>query len=316
VFSAEDARALLADVGAIQDEPLTDSSFLPIYALSRFARESVTVVLSGDGGDELFCGYPTFLVEGIARWFRRAPRWISAVAARLADRLRPSSRYGSIEFLLKQFFRGLPYSREIRTQLLLGGVPAWEQSRLLSSDVRAACAGFDPYDGLMTAVAEVPGLSPMERLMYQHCKFYLAGQNLVTVDRASMACGLEVRAPFLARGLVQLASVIPSEWKLRGWVTKYILKAAFRDRLPRAIADRRKQGFGVPTAAWLRGPLRDDLVERLAGDRLARHQLFDATVVRRLVGEHLAGTNDRRKLLWSLLMFEAWYDHYRPTGAA
>jgi asparagine synthase (glutamine-hydrolysing) len=314
VFSASDAGELIRDAGGLLDEPLVDGSFLPIYALSRLARRAVTVVLSGDGGDELFCGYPTFLADRGVRWIRRLPAWVERLATEAVNRLRPSSRYGSVEFLLKQFFRGLPHSPEIRTQLLLGGLGGPEQSALLSPSVRSAVVGFDPYEPL-AEVAEVPGLSPVERLIYQHCKFYLADQNLATVDRASMACGLEVRSPFLDRPLVDLASQIPAHLKLRGWQTKYILKRALRDDLPAAILDRRKQGFGVPLGAWLRGSLRRVLEERLAPERISRLGLFDAVAVNRLASEHVGRRHDHRKLLWALVMFDAWREHYLPRAA-
>lgn len=314
VFSPEDMRVLLEDVGGLLDEPLVDGSFLPLYTLSRAARRAVTVVLSGDGGDELFCGYPTFLAERGVRWVRRLPGWVQRWASRTVNALPPSPRYGSVEFLLKQFSRGLPHPPEIRTQLLLGGLTVREQSRLFAADVRAACVGFDPYEDLVTAVAEVSGLMPLDRLIYQHCKFYLAEQNLVTVDRASMACGLEVRAPFLDHPLVELAGRIPSSLKLRGWHTKYILKRALRESLPEDVLRRRKQGFGVPIGAWLRGPLRRPLEERLAPERTSRLGLFDPTVVRQLVAEHLAGRRDHRKILWALMMFDAWRERYLPSA--
>ncbi|OLC16227.1 MAG: asparagine synthase (glutamine-hydrolyzing) [Candidatus Rokubacteria bacterium 13_1_40CM_69_27] len=314
VFSPDDMLGLLEDVGGLLDEPLVDTSFLPLYVLSRLARRSVTVVLSGDGGDELFCGYPTFLAERGARWVRHLPGWLQRWTTYAVNRLPPSSRYGSVEFLLKQFFRGLPYAPEIRTQLLLGGLTVLEQSGLFSAGVRAACAGSDPYEELATAVADVPGLHPVDRLIYQHCKFYLADQNLATVDRASMACGLEVRAPFLDRALVELAGQIPSSLKLRGWETKYILKRALCGALPQAVLARRKQGFGVPIGAWLRGPLRPALEDRLAPGRVRRIGLFDPTAVRHLVAAHLGGSSDHRKILWALMMFDAWRERYLPCA--
>jgi len=311
-FSPRDAVRLLEDVGHLLDEPLVDPSFLPIYLLSRTARRAVTVVLSGDGGDELFCGYPTFLADRGVRWVRRLPERVQRWAARTVNGLRPSPRYGSAEFLLKQFFRGLPHSPEVRTQLLLGGSTAREQSGLFSAAVRSALAGFDPYEELAHGVAEVPRLAPVDRMIYQHCKYYLAGQNLVAVDRASMACGLEVRAPFLDHALVELASQIPAHLKLRGWQTKYILKRALRGRVPTAILARRKQGFGAPVGAWLRGPLRRALEERLAPDRVSRLGLFDPATTSRLVVEHVEGRTDHRKLLWALMMLDAWCEHYLP----
>ena len=311
VFSPREALNLLDDVGHLLDEPLVDGSFLPIYALSREARGAVTVVLSGDGGDELFCGYPTFLAEQAARWASRLPRALQQLATRAVNRLPPSPHYGSAEFLLRQFFRGLPHSPELRTQLLLGGLMPEEQTRLMAPGLRATWARLTPYEDLARA-AEAVGLTPLERAIYQHCAFYLAEQNLVTVDRATMANGLEVRAPFLDRGFLDLTSRIPANLKLRGWTTKYILKQALRADLPAEILNRRKQGFGVPWGLWLRGPLRRTLEERLAPERVARLGLFDPGAVSRLTAEHLAGRRDHRKILWALMMFDAWREHYLP----
>jgi asparagine synthase (glutamine-hydrolysing) len=154
----------------------------------------------------------------------------------------------------------------------------------------------------------------MDRLIYQHCKFYLAGQNLVTVDRASMACGLEVRAPFLDRALVELACRIPSRLKVVGWQTKYILRRALRGLLPKATLTRRKQGFGAPIGLWLRGPLRSALEERLAPERVARLGLFNPETTTRLMTEHVNGVSDHRKVLWALMMFDAWREHYLPSA--
>jgi asparagine synthase (glutamine-hydrolysing) len=315
-FTGDDARALMDRVGDLLDTPLADSSFLPTYALSRHARRSVTVALSGDGGDELFCGYPTFQVDRLARWLRRLPEaWLRP----LARAARPGARstaYGDVRTLLGQFLRGVPHPPAIRTQLLLGGLTADERADLLSPAARDGAGPADPHDELLALVP--PGIvGRLDALIYQHCKGYLAAQNLVNVDRASMACGLEVRAPFLDHQLVELLGRMPASLKLRGTRTKYVLRETLRDVLPAAVLERRKQGFGAPTAAWLRGPLRDVLEARLAPDRLRATGLFDVSTVRRLVGEHVSGRRDHRRVLWSLLMFESWREHYLgPTSAA
>ncbi|HKB24484.1 MAG TPA: asparagine synthase (glutamine-hydrolyzing) [Methylomirabilota bacterium] len=311
-FTPADGRRLLDEVGDLLDEPLVDGSFLPTYALSRFARRSITVALSGDGGDELFCGYPTFLAERGARWLERWPRWLVTATSRAVERLPSSPRYGSVDFLLKQFFRGLPHDPALRTQLLLGGLTAPERARLVSPWLAPHCARADRDDTLARALTGVIGLGPLERAIYQHCKFYLAGQNLATVDRASMASGLEVRAPFLDHNLVELAGRVPSALKVRGLTTKYILKRALHGVLPPAILERRKQGFGVPIGLWLRGPLRPVLEERLSPERVAHVGLFDPAATGRLVAEHLGGRHDHRKILWALLMFDAWRERYLP----
>jgi asparagine synthase (glutamine-hydrolysing) len=311
VFAATDALSLMERVGGLLDEPLGDASFLPKYALARAARGSVKVALSGDGGDEIFCGYPTFLADAAARWLQAALRPPARrLLTRLVNCLPSSSKYGSADFLLKQFMRALPYPSEVRTQLLLGGITATEQGGLLSASVRHALMSFDPYGELSTAVEQPALRDPVERLISHHARFYLADQTLVAMDRASMAAGLEVRAPFLDPALVELAATIPSTLKLHGWRTKYILKRSLVGILPPSVVWRRKQGLGVPIATWLRGPLRDVMKSRLAA--VSRRGLVDPIVVARLASEHADGRRNHRKILWALMMLDAWCDHYLP----
>src|SRR6267142_1767834 len=303
------------------DTPSYDERGFARIVATRFGTEHRELVftatdalaLIGDGGDEIFCGYPTFLADAPARWLQAA-LWPSArrLVTRLVDRLPSSSKYGSLDFLLKQFMRGLPYPAAVRTQLLLGGITATEQERLLSPSVRHAITDFDPYAELGTAIEQAALRDPVECLIYHHARFYLADQTLVAMDRASMAAGLEVRAPFLDPALIELAGRIPGGLKLRGWTTKYILKRAFAGTLPTAIVQRRKQGLGVPIAAWLRGPLRGVMETRLAPARVRHRGLFEATAVTRLVAEHLDGRRNHRKILWALMMLDAWCDHYLP----
>ena len=315
-FSSRDALGLMDTVGELLDEPLGDASFLPRYALARMTRATATVVLSGDGGDELFCGYPTFPADRPARWLRRLlPQAIQRTVLRtVVEQLPHSLHYGSVDFLLKQFVRGLPYEPEVRTQLLLGGLTPSEQAGLLSQAVQCSLNAFDPYAELTRTIEDTSLRDPMERMIYQHCHFYLADQTLVATDRSTMAAGLEVRAPFLDPALVELACRIPTRFKLRnGVVTKYLLKRTIGDLLPSAIVSRRKQGLGVPVAAWLRGPLRNVLWQRLAPARIARRGLFEPAAIAQLIGEHLSGRANHRKILWNLLMFDAWCDHYLPN---
>jgi len=313
-FRAQDALALMDHVGELLDEPLGDASFLPRYALALAAKETATVMLSGDGGDELFCGYPTFLADRPARWLRRAlPPSVQRGAQSIVERLPSSRRYGSLDFLLKQFVRALPYEPEVRTQLLLGGLTPPEQAGLLSASARSALGRFDPYAELMMVVRESSPSDPLERMIYQHSRFYLADQTLAAADRATMAAGLEVRAPLLDQRLVELAGQIPGHLKIRGMTTKYLFKHAVGHLLPAEIVTRRKQGLGVPIAIWLRGPLRAVLEDRLSPARVARRGLFEPATVSRLIAEHVGGRRNHRKLLWTLLMFDAWCDHYLPN---
>jgi asparagine synthase (glutamine-hydrolysing) len=314
-FTAADALALVPQLGTLLDEPLADPAFLPTLHLARHTRAAVTVALSGDGGDELLCGYPTFLAVAPLRWMRHLPPTAAAAAERFVDTLPSSSRYGSPGFLLKQFFRGAAHPPDVATQIMMGGLALDEQRQLLSPPIRAACAAFDPHDDAAGVMAGAPVDDPISRLIYHHCKLYLAGQTLVKMDRGTMAYGVEARAPFLDPALVELACSMPSAMKLRGFTTKYALKRALAGRLPPEILTRRKQGFGVPVAQWLRGPLRARLEETLDPARVRRIGLLDPERVSSLVGEHLAGQRDHRKVLWSLLVFELWREAYLPGAS-
>jgi asparagine synthase (glutamine-hydrolysing) len=312
VFTAAHARALLPDVGHLLDEPLADPAFLPTLELARETRRTATVVLSGDGGDELFCGYPTALAVSGARLLDRLPGGARAAAAKLLDTLPRSTRYGSLGSLLRQLFRAFAHAPDVRTQLLMGGFTPAEQQRLLRDHVRVACAAFDPYRDVADVMVEAPSEDDLDRLIYHHAKLYLAGQTLVKMDRATMAFGLEVRAAYLDHEFVELACSIPTALKLKGWTTKYLLKRMMAERLPASVVYRRKHGFGVPLEQWLRGPLRPFLEETLHPDRLKRTGLFAPATVARMVAEHVTGKENHARALWTLMSFELWREAYLP----
>ncbi len=314
MFTPDVARAEIPKLGQLLDEPLADPSFLPTVCLARHARTWVTVILGGDGGDELWCGYPTFLAITPTAWFNRLPRPVLDAAGRLADALPTSSGYGGLDFLLKQFARGLGHPPDVQAQILMGGFTRSEQACLLTPAVQAACAAFNPYDDIVEIMAAAPRHS-VDRLSYHHCKLYLAGRTLVKMDRATMAAGVEARAPFLDHTFAALACSVPARLKVKGWTTKSLLKRALAGRVPDAILQRRKQGFGVPIGRWLRGPLRPLLDEVLHRDRLRRVGLFSPEAVNRLVREHVAGEQNHQRSLWALLAFELWRGAYLPRDS-
>jgi asparagine synthase (glutamine-hydrolysing) len=311
-FTATDASALIERLGTLLDEPLADPAFLPTVHLACHTRQSVTVALGGDGGDELLCGYPTALALGPLRATSRLPAGVLRSAARLADALPASTKYGSPSFLLKQFFRGAVHPTDVALQIMMGGVIPSEQDELVTPVVSRAVASFDPYADVADLMESAPAGDAISRLVYHHSKLYMAGQTLVKMDRATMAHSVEARAPFLDPDLVALTCAMPSSLKLHGFTTKYVLKRALKGRLPDAIIDRRKQGFGVPLAQWFRGPLRPALEETLHPDRLRGVGLLDPKGVGRLVAEHMSARRDHRKLLWTLLAFERWRESYLP----
>jgi asparagine synthase (glutamine-hydrolysing) len=314
MFTHDDARAEIPRLGQLLDEPLGDPSFLPTVCLARQARKSVTVVLGGDGGDELWCGYPTFLAITATAWVNRLPRPVLDTARRLADALPTSSKYGSLDFLLKQFARGLGHPPDVMAQILMGGFTRSEQAHLLAPAVQAVCARFNPYDDIVEIMAAATG-HPVDRLSYHHCKLYLAGRTLVKMDRATMAAGVEARAPFLDHTFAELAGSVPARLKIKRWTTKYLFKRALAGRVPDAILQRRKQGFGVPIGPWLRGPLRPLVEDIFHRDRLRRVGIFSFEAVNRLVREHVSGEQNHQRVLWTLLAFELWREAYLPRDS-
>src|SRR5581483_5077382 len=150
----------------------------------------------------------------------------------------------------------------------------------------------------------------LSRALYLDTKMYLQDDILVKTDRASMACSLEVRAPFLDVNLVEFASRLPSAMKLNGWTTKYLLKKALRGLVPDRIIDRPKKGFGIPLAGWIRKELKGLFYETLSEGRLKRHDFFNPRAVAKLLEDHMALKRDNRKTLWTLFVFESWYSHW------
>jgi asparagine synthase (glutamine-hydrolysing) len=298
---AADVAEILPRLGALLDEPLADMAFVPLHLLARFARGSVTVALTGDGGDELFGGYPAMAAEWWHGAFARLPRPARTALATVGGGT------GLSPGPLREFLQGLGYGEAARNQALLGGLPVGRQSQLLTAEMRAALAGVDPYDDVDTALAGCPSEDPAARTIHRYCKLYLAGQNLANADRASMAVGLELRAPFLDHGFVELVGRIPASLRLQGLGRlKHLLKRAVSDRMPPEILARGKQGFGVPLSPWFRGPLAGLLREALAPARIRSAGMFEPLTVARLVDEHVAGRRDHARLLWALLVFELW----------
>lgn len=305
-FSAETVYELLPEVAGWLDEPFGDASVLPTHLLSRFARESVKVVLGGDGADELLAGYPTFRAERAAGLFRRLPAAARSLAGAAVGRLPVDHGNFSIDFRLKQFVRGAAEPLALAHQRWLGSFTGAEVGALLAG---GPPGGLDvEAEHLARAEGLAPGADPLTRSLALYQDTYLPDDILTKVDRASMACGLEVRAPFLDAELVDHVEALPSVYKYGAGRTKRLLLRAASGRLPAATLGRPKKGFGIPVARWLRGPLGPLLDRLLAPDRLKSQGLFDPSEVARRVAEHRRGVRDHRKPLWTLLMFQLWHE--------
>jgi asparagine synthase (glutamine-hydrolysing) len=188
----------------------------------------------------------------------------------------------------------------------MGAFTPAEQRALLQGNTPE----IDAYGDILEAEKNCGSGNIMERLIYLYCKFYLQDCILTKVDRASMACSLEARAPFLDYTFVEFANSIPFGLKLRGLNTKYILKKAMQNKLPPDILRRRKKGFGIPVAKWFRNELRGLLLDSLSESRIRRQGIFNPAEITRLVNGHLRGSQDNRKQLWTLFIFELWFEHH------
>jgi len=308
-FTERDMLAVVPDIPRLLDEPLGDASLIPTWLLSRFTRERVTVALGGDGGDELFAGYPTYVAHRLAGYYRALPQ---VIRKRLVEpsvaRLPVSFGNLSFDYRARRFVRGAMMPSGMRHTIWMGSYEPDQQRLLLTPDVIEACPDEEVYDEVrgLDFDPALNGESLVERMMRLDATHYLSECVLVKVDRASMAASLEVRAPFLDHSFIGFVASLPPDLKLRGLTTKYILKRAMRTLLPRRITSRRKKGFGIPVAKWLKGDLRELVRDTLAPERLQRQGLFNPGYAQQLMAEHERGVADHRKLLWTLLMFELW----------
>jgi len=301
------------------DEPLADASIIPTYLLSRFARQHVTVALGGDGGDELFGGYPTLLAHRLARYYQRLPGVVrDRLLSPLIERLPVSMANISLDFKLKRFVDGAGYPIGERHVRWLGSFSSEERAGLLDPQLQASLEQSDRHDLVAEHLARHRLQDPLNRVLYLDMKMYLENDILAKVDRASMMASLEARVPLLNVDLVEHVARLPVSLKLRGQRSKYILKHALRGVLPDATLARGKKGFGMPVARWIRGPLKDLVLTTLAPDKLRREGFFRPTYVKTLLDDHLSGRRDNRKQLWTLFIFERWYERYaaqRPASA-
>jgi asparagine synthase (glutamine-hydrolysing) len=309
-FTEREMLEIVPEIPQLLDEPLGDGSLIPTFLLSRFTRERVTVALGGDGGDELFAGYPTYAAHRMADYYRALPRFLRArFIEPVVARLPVSTDNLSFDFKAKRFVQGAALPTGERHTVWMGSYTAEQQKSLLSPEVLAACPNEEVFDEVRSYNSR-NGHDVVERMMTLDATHYLSECVLFKVDRASMAASLETRAPFLDHTLIEFLANLPINLKLRGqfgkWTGKYILKRAMLGRLPYQVIKRPKKGFGMPVAKWVKGELRTLVRDSFAPERLKKRGLFNADYVTRLLDEHERGVADNRKLIWTLLMFEMW----------
>jgi asparagine synthase (glutamine-hydrolysing) len=304
IVTSAEARDVIPLLPAIYDEPFADSSQIPTFIVSRFARRDVTVALTGDGGDELFAGYNRH-VSAPALWnaIRHVPRPLRAAAGVTLGRL--PSRFWSAVPGMNAPDRGAKIQKALRTA---GHARDFHD---IYDDFLDQWSGEPSpvIGGGEGPVGATPTLSdPTVATMLRDATGYLPDDILTKVDRASMAVSLETRVPFLDHRLAAVAARIPLAMKVRGGKGKQILRTALFARAPASLFDRPKAGFAVPVGHWIKGPLRDWAEAMLCERRLSNEGWFDPAIVRARWAGHLSGRSDSSAAIWSILMFQAWLD--------
>jgi asparagine synthase (glutamine-hydrolysing) len=316
-----DTRDVIPLLPSMYDEPFADSSQIPTYLVSKFARQSVKVALSGDGGDELFAGYNRYV--GAARlWghLSKMPRPARKAAGTVFGQVSPAMwnrAAGLFAAGRRPGHFGTKVQKAFRTMGRANGLPdvfatfldewAGQPSPVLGAS-ESRYGHFDLDVG--------PGAPDVVRMMYCDAVSYLPDDILCKVDRASMAVSLETRVPFLDHRVAAVAARVPLEMKLRGGEGKWLLKQFLYKLAPRELFERPKAGFSIPVGEWMRGPLRDWGEDLLAEHRLRNEGYFDVRLVRNRWEEHQSGRRDATQALWPLLMFQAWEESLRSSDSA
>jgi len=317
--TVKETRDVIPLLPSMYDEPFADSSQIPTYLVSAFAREQVTVALTGDGGDELFAGYNRhFMAPQVWRHLRKVPKPLRSAIGSPLSRL-PTQFWQSAASMLPgrrrthlggKIQKGLRIAGAVNDfdELYSSFLDEWSFEK---SPVRGGDDGEAPWD--MGCADEAPDTL---RMMYCDAVSYLPDDILCKVDRASMAVSLETRVPFLDHRVAELAARIPLRMKVGGGTGKHILRKLLHKEVPRELIERPKAGFGIPVRDWMRGPLRAWAEDLLDPSRMAEEGWFDPVIVQHRWQQHLSGRRNSTPALWALLMFQAWLREQRGEAAA
>ncbi len=306
-----DARDILDTLAFHFDEPFADSSAIPTWYVSRHARRAVTVALTGDAGDECFAGYDRYRAASVAERLAILPQPLRAAFACVATIL-PHNRPRTFSNRLYRFAKALarPASRRY-----LSWVQIFDPDDLAANyrpEFADRITPAEPLEWFDHLYNSTPAPAA-NRAARADIASYLPYDLLTKVDRASMACSLECRCPFLDHELVEFATSLPISWRLGPAGGKRILKDWARSLLPESILNRPKMGFGVPVGAWFRGPLADDLRQSVLAPDSLPVAIFRPDWLQRLVDDHITGRANHEHPLWALLMLDRWHQRWNPT---
>jgi len=286
-------------------EPLADASLIPTYLLSKFTSKHVSVALGGDGGDELFAGYDPFLAHQFADYYQKIPKFLHTnIIKPLTDRLPVSTKNMSFDFKVKHFLKGVYNTSAVRNQIWLSSFSD-ENDLFMKKNQR----NYSLYQDIIDAEKKHKFRDDIDKLVFMYQKFYMGEDILTKVDRASMFNSLEVRAPFLDVELVEFVNSLPSKYKYRKMTRKYILKKMLENKLPHDIIYRQKKGFGIPLAKWIKEDLKGEILDTFSQDKIKREGIFNHKFINNLLSSHLSGKKDNRKQIWTLYVFEKWFEN-------
>ncbi len=291
------------------DQPIADEADLPNYMVSELASRHVKMVLTGEGGDELFAGYARYAGEQFSTLFRGIPGPIRSLALATSARVPGLGRQKIALYALSQT------DEAVR---LTNWFPLFNRdmkSALLSNELKMALDGSSTDQVFARQLARTDATDPLSRMLYVDTKLWLPDDLLARGDKTSMAASLEARVPLLDHKLVEFAASLPSHMKLHGLARKYLLKKVSRKLLPAPIIDRKKKGFPVPTSLWFRKEARSFLRDQLSPDRVRQRGLFNPDYVEQLIEKHESGFVNGGNLLWGLLSVELWHQLYIDAGA-
>jgi asparagine synthase (glutamine-hydrolysing) len=298
-----------------QDEPFADTSIFPTYLVSLLASKEVKVVLSGDGGDEVFAGYDTYLAQRLDRTYGRLPRFIRQDLLPSVTALVPPqpAKKGLINMVKRMVEGGAqnPALRHVRWMMFLN---LKEKQALYQADMHSVWRTGVVETLFADYFRLAAGFDDLAQLQYVDIKTYLADDILTKVDRMSMAVSIEARVPLLDYRIVEFALNLPPEMRIEGSRTKAILRRAVQGLVPAEVIEKPKQGFSIPMKQWLRGSLKPLLLDLLSKQSLMRHGYFNPTIVSTWVQEHLAGRANHSHRLWPLMVFQIWYRNLGVTS--
>jgi asparagine synthase (glutamine-hydrolysing) len=293
------------------NEPFADPSAIPTYYVSKLAREHVTVILNGDGGDENFAGYLRYALNEMSRQIRMLfPIPIARALIPLIMLLPQGKDINSLFWRLKRFFQVYIKPPEIRNLLMLCHFTTEMKKEMYTEDFLSNTSGIDSNDLMRDLYREANAESFIDKILYTDAMMYLPDALLVKVDVASMANSLEARSPFLDYKFMEFAACIPSNLKLKGRKTKYIFKEAFRDKLPDEVLFREKMGFGVPLDNWFRKELKEMMYDTLLGHKSMDRGYFNKAYIQKILNEHVTRKWNWQYHIYNLLMLELWHREF------